>query len=285
MTEVVLDQASGLRRLLAQSALRTIAIGSAGPAAGRSVITANLAVALARQGRGVVVLDCAPARGSAGWLLVAQPPADLMDVACAARDLRATLAEGVGGVRVARAPALGVPRSFESASARLAQVLEALREDADVLLVDVPPGDLIWSAAAGELILLAGPGAQAMTESYRLIKRLNVDGGRRRMHILVNRMQSASHADKIFGNLSATSKRFLNLPLEFLGCIPDDERMLRAARLRQMVVEAFPESECARAVRECADAVLRWNYTGEDGFADFAIRLVDNARMHASTGR
>lgn len=283
MTEVVLDQATGLRRLLAQSALRTIAIGSAGPTAGRSVITANLAVALARQGRGVVVLDCAPARGSAGWLLASQPPADLMAVG--ARDLRATFAEGVGGVRVARAPRLGVARSFESASAHLAQVLETLREDVDVLLVDAPPGDLVWSAAAGELIVLTGPGAQAMTESYRLIKRLNVDGGRRRMHILANRMQSASHADKIFGNLSATSKRFLNLPLEFLGCIPDDERMSRAARLRQMVVEAFPESECARAVRECADAVLRWNYTGEDGFADFAIRLVDNARMHASTGR
>jgi len=283
MTEVVLDQATGLRRLLAPSALRTIAIGSAGPTAGRSVITANLAVALARQGRGVVVLDCAPARGSAGWLLASQPPADLMAVG--ARDLRATFAEGVGGVRVARAPRLGLARSFESASAHLAQVLETLREDVDVLLVDAPPGDLVWSAAAGELIVLTGPGAQAMTESYRLIKRLNVDGGRRRMHILANRMQSASHADKIFGNLSATSKRFLNLPLEFLGCIPDDERMSRAARLRQMVVEAFPESECARAVRECADAVLRWNYTGEDGFADFAIRLVDNARMHASTGR
>jgi flagellar biosynthesis protein FlhG len=283
MTEVVLDQATGLRRLLAPSALRTIAIGSAGPTAGRSVITANLAVALARQGRGVVVLDCAPARGSAGWLLASQPPADL--VAVGARNLRATFAEGVGGVRVARAPRLGLARSFESASAHLAQVLETLREDVDVLLVDAPPGDLVWSAAAGELIVLTGPGAQAMTESYRLIKRLNVDGGRRRMHILANRMQSASHADKIFGNLSATSKRFLNLPLEFLGCIPDDERMSRAARLRQMVVEAFPESECARAVRECADAVLRWNYTGEDGFADFAIRLVDNARMHASTGR
>ena len=283
MTEVVLDQATGLRRLLAPSALRTIAIGSAGPTAGRSVITANLAVALARQGRGVVVLDCAPARGSAGWLLASQPPADLMAVG--ARDLRATFAEGVGGVRVARAPRLGLARSFESASAHLAQVLETLREDVDVLLVDAPPGDLVWSAAAGELIVLTGPGAQAMTESYRLIKRLNVDGGRRRMHILANRMQSASHADKIFGNLSATSKRFLNLPLEFLGCILDDERMSRAARLRQMVVEAFPESECARAVRECADAVLRWNYTGEDGFADFAIRLVDNARMHASTGR
>ena len=283
MTEVVLDQAAGLRRLLAHSALRTIAIGSGSPAAGRSVIAANLAVALARQGRGVVVLDCAPARGSAGWLLASQPPADLMAVG--ARDLRATLAEGVGGVRVARAPALGVARSFESASGHLAQVLETLREDVDMLLVDAPPGDLVWGAAAGELILLAGPGAQAMTESYRLIKRLHVDGGRRRMHILANRMQSASHADKIFGNLSATSKRFLNLPLEFLGCIPDDERMLRAARLRQIVVEAFPESECARAVRECADAVLRWNYTGEDGFADFAIRLVDNARMHASTGR
>lgn len=284
MTGAVLDQAAGLRRLLARSALRTIAIGSAAEAAGRSMITANLAVALARRGRSVVVLDCAPGRGSAGWLLGVQPRADPMS-ASPASALRLTLAEGAGGVRVARARALGMARSFESASERFAEVLEIVREDADMLLVDAPPGELVWSAAGAEPVLLVGPSAQALTESYRLIKRLNTDGGGRRMHILVNRTQSASHADKIFGNLSATSKRFLNLPLEFLGCIPDDERMLRAARLRQMVVEAFPESECARSVRECADAVLRWNYTGEDGFADFAIRLVDNARMHASTGR
>ena len=135
------------------------------------------------------------------------------------------------------------------------------------------------------LILVDVPSPEAMTGSYRLIKRLSLEGGRRRVHVLVNRPRSPAHGDKIFGNLSATSKRFLNLPLEFLGCVPDDQRMLHAARLRQMVVEAFPESECARGMRECADAVLSWSYTGEDGFADFAIRLVDNARMHASTGR
>jgi flagellar biosynthesis protein FlhG len=285
MTDVVLDQATGLRRLLAQSAMRTIAIGSAAASLGRSVITANLAVALARQGRGVVVVDCAPGRGSASWFLGAEPGIGPVDVRRATGDLRATLTEGAAGVHIVHAPAMGSARPLQSASARLFDTLERLHHGADLLLIDAPPGDLVWSAAAAELILLVGPGAPAMTESYRLIKRLSVGRGRRGLHILVNRTQSASHADKIFGNLSATSKRFLNLPLELLGCIPDDERMLRAARLRQIVVEAFPGSECARCVRECADAVLRWNYTGEDGFADFAIRLAESAHMQASADR
>ena len=41
MTDAALDQAAGLRRLLAQSATRTITVTSAGPGAGRSLITAN----------------------------------------------------------------------------------------------------------------------------------------------------------------------------------------------------------------------------------------------------
>jgi flagellar biosynthesis protein FlhG len=286
MTEAALDQAAGLRRLLAQSAIRTITVTSAAAGAGRSLITANLAVALARQGRGVLVLDCASGRGSAGWLLGAQPGGDLLEAARGVAAVEALVGEGVAGVRVAQAGALvaalgGFP---ESGRYRLAQVLETLRGDANLLLVDGPPADLVWGAAAGEAILLVGPGPQAMTDSYRLIKRLSAQWGRRRIHVLVNGAHSPTHADRIFGNLSATSRRFLNLPLESVGRIPDDERMVRAARLRQTVVEAFPEAGCARALSDCAESVLRWNHPGEDGFTDFAIRLVETARMLGSTG-
>jgi hypothetical protein len=76
----------------------------------------------------------------------------------------------------------------------------------------------------------------------------------------------------------------LNLPLESVGQIPDDERMLHAARLRQPVVEVFPEAGCARALRDCAETLSRWPYPGEDGFADFAIRLIETARILGSTG-
>jgi hypothetical protein len=54
--------------------------------------------------------------------------------------------------------------------------------------------------------------------------------------------------------------------------------MARAARLRQMVIEAFPEAGCARALGDCAATLSRWSYPGEDSFADFGIRLVETAR-------
>jgi flagellar biosynthesis protein FlhG len=284
MTEVALDQAAGLRRLLARGVPRTITIASAAAGAGRSLITANLAVALAHRGHRVLVLDCTSGRGSAGWLLGAQPGSDLLGAAHGAAATASLIAEGVAGVRVAQAGALfaGLARFPESNFYELAQVFETLQEEADLLLVDAPPADLVCGAAAGEMILLVGPDAQAMTASYRLIKRMLAGCGSRRIHVLVNRAHSPTHAGRIFGNLSATSSRFLKLPLESVGCIPDDECMARAARLRQMVIEAFPEAGCARALGDCAATLSRWSYPGEDSFADFGIRLVETARKLGS---
>ena len=284
MTEVTLDQAAGLRRLLARGVPRTITIASAAAGAGRSLITVNLAVALARRGRGVLVLDCASGRGSAGWLLGALPHSDLLEAARGAAATTSLIAEGVAGVRVAQARALfaGLANFPESNFYELAQLFETLQEEADVLLVDAPPADLVCGAAASEMILLVGPDAEAMTASYRLIKRMHAGSGSRRIHVLVNRAHSPTHADRIFGNLSATSSRFLKLPLESVGCIPDDERMAHAARLRQTVIEAFPEAGCARALGDCAETLSRWSYPGEDGFADFGIRLVETARRLGS---
>jgi len=54
VTELLLDQAAGLRKLLNQSQLRTIAIASAAPGAGRTTIAANLAVAFAQKGNEVL---------------------------------------------------------------------------------------------------------------------------------------------------------------------------------------------------------------------------------------
>jgi flagellar biosynthesis protein FlhG len=248
------------------------------------LVTVNLAVALARLGRRVLLLDCSAGPRSAAWLLGAPPVRDLLEGTRGVSDPESLVAAGFAGVRVARAKALvtlaGAPGPEVSG---LARVLDTLREDAEVVLVDAPPGSVALGAASGELILLAGPGSQAMIESYRLIKRLYTDFGQRRIYILVNRA-SPTHADRIFGNLSATSRRFLNLPLEAVGRIPDDERMLRAARLRQPVVEAFPEAGCARALCDCANTLSRRPYPGEDGFADFATRLVETAQILGSTG-
>lgn len=57
MREVIADQAAGLRRLMAGSAGRLVAVVGSGPAVGATSVTLNLAAALMQQGKDVLLLD------------------------------------------------------------------------------------------------------------------------------------------------------------------------------------------------------------------------------------
>ena len=279
MTELVFDQAAGLRKLLNQSRLRTIAVASAASGAGRTTVTVNLAIALANKGLDVLVLDPASGRDSAAWLLNAEPRADLFDGWRGAAGVESVIAEGVAGVRVVRAQGMGaaLSRADSRHAEDLAQLFHTLHQSAGVVLVDAPAGDLSLIAAARETVLLVGPQLSGITDSYRLVKRLHAHG-MRHVHVLVNRVVNSAHGDTIFGNLSSTSRRFLNLPLECIGQVPDDVRLARAARMRQPVMEAFADAASARALRGCADILMRGLQPDEDGFVEFAHRLLASAR-------
>ena len=57
MDKFVSDQAAGLRRLLGQPGFQVITVMSGQQGAGKTAATANLAVALARSGRDVLIVD------------------------------------------------------------------------------------------------------------------------------------------------------------------------------------------------------------------------------------
>lgn len=57
MKQVIADQADGLRRLMAGSIGRLVAVVGSGPAVGTTSVTRNLAAALVRQGKDVLLLD------------------------------------------------------------------------------------------------------------------------------------------------------------------------------------------------------------------------------------
>ena len=57
LDKFVSDQAAGLRRLLGQTGFQVITVMSGQQGAGKTAATANLAVALARSGRDVLIVD------------------------------------------------------------------------------------------------------------------------------------------------------------------------------------------------------------------------------------
>ncbi|HTT37865.1 MAG TPA: hypothetical protein VMH32_09370 [Burkholderiales bacterium] len=257
MSEALADQAAGLRRLLRGGALRSITLVGAGADGDPSLATADLAAALARHGRAVLLLECT------------DKATDALDIGHQAEH-RPPGEAGTSSLQVLRASFAGRQDAL-----RLVRALDPAAKSADILLIEAsPPADLACAAAARELILAVSPSAVGITGAYRFLKRLHHPSDRRRIFVLVHRGRSETHAGRIFGNLSATCRRFLNLSVEYMGCIPDDERIERGARLSRPVAEPFPRSGPALAWDACAERLLRWPGLGDDDMADFARRLI-----------
>lgn len=290
MSEAVLDQATGLRRLLGAGAVRSIAFAAGSKGSGRATITANTAFALARRGSRVCVLDEGDEPGVAARFGL-RPGHDLAAVLARERALAEAVVDGPEGVRFLAARR-GMERlahmSFEEEQG-FATALSALDPVPDTLLADAPSvGDSASlpraALAAGEVVVVVCGAAEAITEAYALMKRLTWDFARRRCHVLVNRVRERDRAEAVFGNLRDTAARYLGLELRWLGWIPDDDAVRKAERLHQPVIGAFPESPAAQAFREVAETMATWPYAGEDGFGGFVQRLVRASRIAALDG-
>lgn len=280
----VADQAAGLRRMLAPPSLRSAAITGASTAAACGEVVANLAVALAGQGRDVVVIDAEPDGRGPARLLGAGAGRDLLD------GVRNGCAPGEVGVEVR--PSLRVvqaQRFFASLdqvkpmdASNLAEVLAGVLRDADALLLAGASSNPRALALADTLLVVTQDDADSLTRTYRLLKRSAAQRAPQRAAVLFTRVQSKSRSEKIFGNLASTSAQFLSLPLECMGSIPDDAHMERAAELRQPVVELFPASVSAGALRGCADAFMLSPFPEGTTVHTFAARVVSTVR---SAGR
>jgi flagellar biosynthesis protein FlhG len=280
MTEVLADQAAGLRQLLRGGRPRSITIASASPQAGCSVVAANLAVSLAREGRSVLVFDWSGGVNGVGWLLGVDPGPDLLEVLRRSHRPQDACATGNAGVRVVAAAGAAAALAHLSLVevVRLEQTVEALQANMNVVIIDAGANDLPACAAADELMLVTQVDAQSVIETYRLVKRLTAVCGRRRANVLMNRIRIPAQADRFFGNLSTTAARFLSVTLELGSRIPYDDCVERATQLRQVVVEAFPGAPASKMLRNCAETMLRGPEAGTRQGGVFAGRLITVAR-------
>jgi flagellar biosynthesis protein FlhG len=277
------DQATGLRRLLAGASVRTICVAGGVAGCGRTTLAANLAAALSRQGSRVLLLDGCSGAPRAAHLLGGQPGVDLLDALKGPGRGISALTRCAANLDVLQADRTlrSLRRAPGESAAWLSDVLDSLRDAADLLVIDAPVQALAPAVAASDLILVTTPDAPGLMHSYSIIKRLAAHGGRQRGFVLVNRAASAAQARRIFGNLAKTAEDFLGAGLQYLGWLPDDDCIGRAAAAGRAVLDAFPFSPAAQALRECARNVHAWPASGESTLAPFTQRLVNASRIAA----
>lgn len=280
------DQAAGLRRLLGQTGFQVITVMSGQQGAGKTAATANLAVALARSGRDVLIVDQAAHGQGAAAALGLTPRHDVGDVIEGRCTLDSLILDGPDSVKVL--PIGGgftrLGRLSDRDQEGLAQAFNQLQCGVDVVLVDMEeatdPDALPLGLAASEIMVVLPPGNQAITEAYTLVKRLALNFGKRQFRLLLNRMTSAEQAKALAQNFAQTAERYLGVSIDYLGYIAVDERLSRAGHLRTSVVDAFPVAVSTSQFRKLAEGLLRWPQPPSlGGVGGFMQRVIEGTRL------
>jgi len=243
--------------------VRVIAVASGKGGVGKTNITANVAVSLARDGRRVCVLDADLGLANLDVLLGVTAPLSLLDVLHGGRRLDEIMVEGPAGLRLIPG-ASGVEELTAltaSERLRLLDEIDALAGTLDVLLVDTPAGisanALHFAAAAADVLVVVTPEPTALADAYALVKILAGRYGRREFLVAVNMAAGAADAEAAFRRLARVADRFLGVRLEYQGHVPHDEALARAVRGRQPVVLAAPAAPASGALAQLAERLVR----------------------------
>ena len=289
MADVLQDQAEGLRRLLAQDTVRVVTLTSGRTGVGKTNIVVNLAAALAKRGRRVLVLDEQQGKGSMETLLGLTARYDLMHVIRREKTLDEVMLRGPEGVDIVSAGnglrVLGELGQEDQDS--LVQSFRQLSKMVDVVLVDAIAGVasnvLPLSLASQEIVIVVSQHPSSIKDAYALIKVLNQNFAMHRFHILASKVRNEQEARALYNNMAEVAVRFLDVSLDFMGYVPFDEKLRQAARICRPVVDAFPAAESARALRDLAETLEQWPQpSGEDGRLEaFRQRLIQSSRMAA----
>ncbi len=264
----MIDQASGLRNVLERGAgggrlgrVDAIAVASGKGGVGKTFVAANLAVAAARAGRRVLLIDGDLGLANVDVVLGLHCRHTVGDVLRGTVSLQRALVPGPCGVSVlaAGSGAEWLARLDARGLAVLHDELTLLGSGFDLIVIDCAAGIgrnvHFFARVTGRVLLTLTPEPTALADAYALLKAL-ADDCAIEVHVVVNQALSADDARDAFGRLRAVSERFLDVEPSFIGYVPRDEDVRRSVRARQPVMTYSATSRAACAIDRISRAVL-----------------------------
>jgi flagellar biosynthesis protein FlhG len=230
---------------------RVIAVTGGKGGVGKTSVAINLALALTREGHGVLLLDGDLDLANVAIMLGQYPKHTLEHVLRRECTLDEIIMEAPLGLHVIPG-ASGVQRCMElgvAGSLDLLKSLAALERRYDYVLIDTAAGlqpvVLHMIASAAMACVVVTPDPASLTDAFSLIKVLQRQGYRRTPSVLVNMAHGASQAQSIFQRFAAASQSHLNVQPHYLGAIWRDET------LRQSVITQRPVALLAQSDPSC----------------------------------
>ena len=270
---------------------RVIAITSGKGGVGKTSISTNLALMMAKAGQRVVVLDADLGLANLHIMLGVNPKYHLQHVISGEKSLSEVLYPCPGGIMIVG----GGSGMCELADLEDAQRdtfladLSSLDALADVILLDTGAGlsrnVISFLCAAEEVVVLSTPEPTSLMDAYATIKVISREAPEVRLGLVVNMARSEEEARATKDRMIKITKQYLRIDLDFLGSIPFDVVVPQAVRSQKPFTMTSPNSQASRAVEQIAQQMgYRPEASSGGGISGFLNRMQNIGRRLSAAG-
>jgi len=227
---------------------RVITVASGKGGTGKTTITANLGIALAKMGLNVTILDADITMANLELILGMEGlPVTLQNVLAGEASITDAVYEGPCGVKVVPA-GVSLEGLRKVNPEKLEDILGTLLDRTEILLLDAPAGleksAVVALATAEEVLLVVNPEISSITDGLKtkyVAERL----GTKLLGIVVNRVARLS---------GEIAKKEIEAIFEsnVLVTIPEDPEVRKAAAFGKPVILEHPDSPASKAIFELA---------------------------------
>lgn len=251
------------------NAATIIAVTSGKGGVGKTFVSANLAAALTKSGKKVLLLDADLGLANLDVVFNIHPKNTLHDVLTGGVTLDEAIIEIPGGISVLPAASglVDYSRLTGEVQEELSAIIDQLAHRYDFLLLDTGAGisDLVLysTSLAREVLVVATPEPTSLTDAYATIKVLATMQQRSSFRLLFNQVRKSGEGARYSAQLRDVVNRYLEsqtaapIELHHVGDIPHDQSVPDALKKRKLLMYAYPGSPAAMAMGKIARAISR----------------------------
>ncbi len=286
------DQAQNLREFIRQhhDGARVLAVTSGKGGVGKTNTSVNIAIALAKNGSTVTVLDADLGLANVEVLMGLNSLYNLQHVITGERRMVDILVQGPGGIHVVPGSS-GIARLADMGSGARQNVLkglEELQQSNEFIVIDTMAGigqnAVAFSAAADEILLVTTPEPSSIVDAYAMIKTVFQMREDAVFRLVVNLALNEAQAKAVADKMSHVTQQFLGRKISYLGFIPRDPHVQQSVMQSNPFSLRYPTCPAARHVDALAMRIKRQRLDHEEGpRSGFFRRIAENLGL-ASNG-
>ncbi|MCL2601103.1 MAG: MinD/ParA family protein [Treponema sp.] len=271
---------------------RIITISSGKGGVGKTNLSVNMALAFARIGRKVVVMDADLGLANINVMFNLIPKYNLYHVIKKQKTIQDILVETEYGISII---------AGASGFSQIANMGRKERQDfiddmntlsfADIILIDTGAGVssnvLDFIAAADDAIIVTTPEPTAITDAYSIIKIIATEYKSIDMELklVVNRARGAAEAKNVADRMINIAGQFLNLKMDYLGFVYEDNAVVGAVRQQKPFMVLDPKCKASICVQHLVARMDKSSLVKPAGLGAMFRRIFTRSQQQGGNAR